>query len=352
MEQTSGRLAWVDYAKGLGIIGVFALHSNAPTVLLHVIDMFCMPLFFLLSGFVFSIRKYDSFPPFLWNKLRTLVFPGIFFGVIQSAVRYFTCVMVYGIRPTLTYTEWLISFVINSRTVWLGEIPWFLACLFVIEIGGYALLRLSEHTPPSDWPLVALALVCILVGYGYSKFVHVFLPWSMDIAIPMFAPFILGYVLRRHYRTLERTARPLTIVPAMLLLVATALLNTPGQPVVVYQNQYGNIVCWLIGMSAGIWAVIALCIAFQRFPANNPFMSALAYFGRNTLVFYCVNVSIYPDWIPLIVRKIGLDPSGGSLINQLLCVIGAVVISMIACSIASEIMNRYFPAILGRRTVK
>lgn len=147
MEQTSGRLAWVDYAKGLGIIGVFALHSNAPTVLLHVIDMFCMPLFFLLSGFVFSIRKYDSFPPFLWNKLRTLVFPGIFFGVIQSAVRYFTCVMVYGIRPTLTYTEWLTSFVINSRTVWLGEIPWFLACLFVIEIGGYALLRLSEHTP-------------------------------------------------------------------------------------------------------------------------------------------------------------------------------------------------------------
>lgn len=160
MEQTSGRLTWVDYAKGLGIIGVFALHSNAPTVLLHVIDMFCMPLFFLLSGFVFSIRKYDSFPPFLWNKLRTLVFPGIFFGVIQSAVRYFTCVMVYGIRPTLTYTEWLISFVINSRTVWLGEIPWFLACLFVIEIGGYALLRLSEHTPPqtgrwSHWPLSA-----------------------------------------------------------------------------------------------------------------------------------------------------------------------------------------------------
>ncbi len=352
MEQTIKRLAWVDYAKGLGIIGVFVLHSNAPDVLLHVIDMFCMPLFFLLSGFVFSIRKYDSFLPFLWNKLRTLVFPGIFFGVIQSAVRYFTCVIVYDIRPTQTYTDWLISFAINARGTWLGEIPWFLACLFVIEIVGYALLRLSEHIRISDWQMVVLAIACILVGYGYSKLIHIFLPWSMDIALPMFAPFILGYVLRRHYRTLERIAQPLTVIPAMLLLIAAALLNTPRQPVVVYQNQYGNIVCWLVGMTAGIWAIIALCIAFQQFPANNPFMSALTYFGRNTLVFYCVNVSIYPDWIPLVIRKIGLEPGGGSLINQLLCVMGAVTISMIACSIASEIMNRYFPAILGRKPVK
>lgn len=52
--QSSRRIAWVDYAKGIAIIGVFILHSNAPKGVIHVVDAFCMPLFFLLSGFVFQ----------------------------------------------------------------------------------------------------------------------------------------------------------------------------------------------------------------------------------------------------------------------------------------------------------
>lgn len=84
--QSSRRIAWVDYAKGIAIIGVFILHSNAPEGVIHVVDAFCMPLFFLLSGFVFSIRRYSSFRSFLWNKLRTLIFPGIFFAVIPFAI--------------------------------------------------------------------------------------------------------------------------------------------------------------------------------------------------------------------------------------------------------------------------
>lgn len=51
--ESSRRIAWVDYAKGIAIIGVFILHSNAPEDVIHVVDAFCMPLFFLLSGFVF-----------------------------------------------------------------------------------------------------------------------------------------------------------------------------------------------------------------------------------------------------------------------------------------------------------
>ena len=34
--QSSRRIAWVDYAKGIAIIGVFILHSNAPEGVIHV----------------------------------------------------------------------------------------------------------------------------------------------------------------------------------------------------------------------------------------------------------------------------------------------------------------------------
>ena len=73
--QSSRRIAWVDYAKGIAIIGVFILHSNAPEGVIHVVDAFCMPLFFLLSGFVFSIRRYSSFRSFL-EQATDADFPG------------------------------------------------------------------------------------------------------------------------------------------------------------------------------------------------------------------------------------------------------------------------------------
>ena len=60
--KVSKRVAWVDYAKGLAIIGVFVLHSNAPEYVIHVVDMFCMPAFFLLSGFVFFYSQVRLVP--------------------------------------------------------------------------------------------------------------------------------------------------------------------------------------------------------------------------------------------------------------------------------------------------
>ena len=135
--KVSKRVAWVDYAKGLAIIGVFVLHSNAPEYVIHVVDMFCMPAFFLLSGFVFSIRKYGSFRPFLWNKLRTLVFPGLFFVIVPFAVERLVGTILGDAWSLNAYVKWLAGYIINMRGhEGYGNVPWFLACLFLVEIGG------------------------------------------------------------------------------------------------------------------------------------------------------------------------------------------------------------------------
>ena len=107
--ESSRRIAWVDYAKGIAIIGVFILHSNAPEDVIHVVDAFCMPLFFLLSGFVFSIRKYSSFGPFLWNKLRTLIFPGIFFAVVPFVIERAIGMFSGNAWTAKAYAEWILA---------------------------------------------------------------------------------------------------------------------------------------------------------------------------------------------------------------------------------------------------
>lgn len=74
--QSSRRIAWVDYAKGIAIIGVFILHSNAPEGVIHVVDAFCMPLFFLLSGFVFFNPQVFLVPVFPVEQATDADFPG------------------------------------------------------------------------------------------------------------------------------------------------------------------------------------------------------------------------------------------------------------------------------------
>ena len=194
--ESSRRIAWVDYAKGIAIIGVFILHSNAPEDVIHVVDAFCMPLFFLLSGFVFSIRKYSSFGPFLWNKLRTLIFPGIFFAVVPFVIERAIGMFSGNAWTAKAYAEWILGIAVNLRGhEGFGSIPWFLACLFILEIGGYILLRLSKCVSLPEWAFIVIGTVSILIGYLYSAFIHIVLPWGTDIALSMFGFFVFGYVM-------------------------------------------------------------------------------------------------------------------------------------------------------------
>ena len=346
--QSSRRIAWVDYAKGIAIIGVFILHSNAPEGVIHVVDAFCMPLFFLLSGFVFSIRRYSSFRSFLWNRLRTLIFPGIFFAVIPFARERVIGMFSGRVWTAKAYAEWVLGIVINLRGhEGFGSIPWFLACLFVVEIGGYILLRLSKRVSLPEWAFIGIGVVSMLIGYLYSSFIHIVLPWGMDIALSMFGFFVFGCVLRSHRETMEHVMHPFTAVIAVALLMAATILNA-WQPVNVYMNTYGNIGCYLVGAFAGIWAILAICIVLGRIPADRFLFPAIIYCGRNTLVFYCVNAPIYGSLIPSILGWVGLDTNGGSVTNQLLCMLGAIVINLIICSAVAEIMNRWMPEVLGK----
>lgn len=120
-------------------------------------------------------------------------------------------------------------------------------------------------------------------------------------------------------------------------------------PVNVYMNTYGNIGCYLVGAFAGMWTVLAICIGLGHVSSRSFPLTALTYCGRNTLVFYCVNAPIYGSIIPFILKLIGLDTNGGSLTNQLLCMLGTIVINLIICSAVAEIMNHWLPGVLGKK---
>ena len=73
MTTLNNRIKWIDTAKGLGLLCVILGHLGVP-YLSTWIYTFHMPLFFFLSGIVFSGRKY-RFGEYLKRKMKSLVLP-------------------------------------------------------------------------------------------------------------------------------------------------------------------------------------------------------------------------------------------------------------------------------------
>lgn len=353
------RIAWVDYAKAVAILGVFVMHSAAPGSLSAVVSAYDMMVFFLLSGFVFSIRRYASFRPFLWNKVRTLLIPGLFLSVVPFLIERLISVALGGERWSLGggYLKWFAGYAINLRgREGFGSIPWFLVCLFVIEIGGYVLLRavtsLGLDGGRRFVALILVSAVLLAVGWLYGAFVHVVLPWCGDVALSMSGFFVVGLALRPYADRLHRALRSWSIVPACALLIAAVWLDSRVFQGAVnpYMNDLGNPLCFVIGALAGIWMVFALCrtIADCK-PLDRVLGGLLAYWGRNTLVFYCINAPIYPRLIPWLLGVVGLDTTSTDVRVQLVCTLGAILINLAICTPCAEIMNRWLPGVLGRK---
>ena len=93
--------------------------------------------------------------------------------------------------------------------------------------------------------------------------------------------------------------------------------------------------------------------AFSRLVSDTPTLDhalggVLSYWGRNTLVFYCVNAPIYPVLIPWLLSLVGLDTASGNTLMRLACCLGAILVNLAVCVPCAGLMNRCFPAVLGR----
>lgn len=338
------RIIWVDYAKGIAILLVFLMHSAFPAEATAYISAFCMMLFFFLSGFVFSIRRFPSFKVFLWNKIRTLIIPGLVLSVVPFLIQ----IPFQGDVHSLSwYVQYFAGYCINLRgRENFGQIPWFLTCLLMIELGGYILARYAAHVHDAIRLYAVVSVVALVVGYAYSALIHVTLPWSVDIAVIMAPYFILGMIARKEMSVVNYLLNTrYLLASALLLFIGTYvdghIFDTRINP---YMNQYGNLVCFLSASIGGVWFVLILCHTLESHFRTNEF---LTYCGKNTLVFYCINQAI-EGYLPSILRLIGLDTISQHIWMQIACGMAAVIVNLVVCSICASMINRFLPALLGR----
>lgn len=76
--ECSNRNGFIDVCKGIGILLVYYGHSACwGTLPSRIVFSFHMPLFFLLSGFVFDVDKISNLRALLRKVTRNLLLPYI-----------------------------------------------------------------------------------------------------------------------------------------------------------------------------------------------------------------------------------------------------------------------------------
>lgn len=149
-ESKTNRISWIDVLKGIGIILVVIGHTSKDNFMVDWLYTFHMPLFFALSGYLWSqSNSTSSFSVFLQKRIKTLLWPFVFFRIV---------LVLYWI-------------VVEShfRELDLGPI-WFLIVLFVAEIAGYLFFGKRRDSICFS---VVIFLVSSIVLYALGTFIKV-----------------------------------------------------------------------------------------------------------------------------------------------------------------------------------
>ncbi|MBC2315972.1 acyltransferase family protein [Listeria booriae] len=247
------RLIWIDNLKAYGVILVIIGHSIVQPItyeysalLMKLIYSFHMPLFFFISGFLFSSKARGNY---FGRKWKSLLLPYFIFQIISvlfiNAFYYVTT----GQLERDPISTILSIFYLNGNVGWNAPL-WFLIVLAIMDILFYFFNKLKKH----GWLQFFLVVVSCIIGWQLSQ-TGIKYPLGLQIVFSCFIFYYLGNLTKK-YRIMKRLSRHLGVYFSIVIasggfLVASMLWLNGTRFVSLYDNYFGT--------SYALFLVTALC---------------------------------------------------------------------------------------------
>ena len=335
MSTTSdkARLTWVDTAKALGIFYVVLGHHHNH-VLYNYIYTFHMPLFFFLSGMMFSRKPEQTFTGFMAKRAQTLLIPYFVFSFALYGLWWFlgrfldpgvtagyslekNFIGIFYAQGQMEYMRW-------------GLEMWFLPCLFLTTLLYYFIAPLSQVKQ------TFLILVCAVIGFNLPTWLGFRLPWSVDIALVAIGFFWLGHMAKSSLMQFDLCWENILL---LLFLFFTSLFafQLQIQRVDMYQAIYGDYLLFYLSAVTGVMFYVALAKVL-------PVINWVLFIGANSLVIYMLHMRALTvlNFVFNRFPELNIDDS------QLLGVLAICLLQIVVVVPAILILNRFFPFFLGR----
>lgn len=239
------RISYIDYVRAVGIILMVLAHIPLNDGFVHYVHGFHMPLFFVVSGFVFKSWRDKAH---LFKTIKRLLIPYFTF----SAAGYILWVV--EIKPGSVQSAMipLKSIIwVNSERMPIAGALWFLTAMIVVNVFVFFI----ESFCGGKRKYVVICAIFIF-GLFETKILPFRMPWSIGAACVGVGYFYLGHLMNRCWNStiMEKIKKfPLPIYCIVMLgvgylIMGNGLLN-------MRTGEYANIPITLVNSVVYICAL-------------------------------------------------------------------------------------------------
>lgn len=291
------RKLYIDILKGLAIFLVVLAHViNPVSFLSKFIFSFHMPLFFIISGYLFNFEKYErNIFLFIKTKFQRLIIPCyvsvllfLLFWLIYQCPKPFIdtpALNIFSIfKNDLSGALYGIGAVNKCKTL-AGIVPigpiWFCLCLFCSEILFFIFSKILNNR---HFLLQLIIYFCLsYIGIMIGK--YVFLPWSFDIALTALFFVFIGFSLNK-YNILEKLSSNKYIVVSLIILLMTDYFTFNNSFLSMNNRYYKNFVYSYIAAISFSLVLFIICkkLSSMQFLIIKKLTNIFCLLGEETLI--------------------------------------------------------------------
>lgn len=334
------RIEYIDVVKGIGIILMIIGHiiSNIGIANL-IIHSFHMPIFFIVSGYLY--KKSDELK--IGNQIRrksfTLLIPYLTIAIFHLLV--FLLINWDAGIDVIKSRAWAAFFANTSNEMPYTGVIWFLSCLFAVDISFLLLKRFIKN----EKILFVVCLCISLFGTYWPKIFNFRLFWALDTAMTALGFYYIGYVMGKYSgknKIVDSFLNMKGIVCVILLIAVMPLVIKNGHVnmrLIRYNNEF---LFWVnaIIMSLIVWNFSKI---FTNYAQKNNLLGfiskRLQYVGRNSIIYMGFNqIAIFI--MELIFIRLNVK------IPELMEYVCTYVVVMFALLAASQIITKSFFKVL------
>lgn len=314
------RIDWLDALKATALIFVIFGHillKGAPFFVLT--SPVKVPLFFAVSGYLFSIKD-GKFKPFLLRLFKTRAVPWFILSFVAIKVIYSVALKQFDAA-----SEYLYVFASGIQL-------WYMPCCIIAEIILFFIIKYSPHFS------VTALIMLILSAVGYLMAINGIGDFA-KINTALIAQFfmLIGLVIRKINDSKKEIPKlaVLLMTAVYTVMAAVSFICYPGKTFSVSENKYYSVfVC-------GALIICGITLMFY-FAPKLKYPKFFLYIGRNTLVIYIMH-AYFLNAADKVFDMLGFSES-----RVLRAVIGTAVICAI-CALIAFLINKYLPFIVGAK---
>lgn len=333
LNQKGLRREYLDIARGIGILLVVIGHhlEGYPNLTIWIYS-FHMPLFFMLSGWLYAYisPKKNCMQTFILKKAGTLLFPYLVFSILIILWKYLLF-FVFGDVPKEGFSD----IFIRSISTYGYHALWFLPTLFLSEISVHYI----ECRKIPELTKYIIYLVIALLGFSISGLIDS----VQEIA---FLVFFLRYIGRIFLAIMfYRIGMILYSIPAdrkinacifVFSICISVSLCTRNGLVNMSALVLGNVFLYLILAITGSASIISL----SRLINCSNFLS---FWGRNSLIIMLTHMDFSIEIAYILLGKLRIS---SMISNTPTLSLIAILLELVVEAIAILIINRYFKFLL------